>query len=335
MYQATATGVEKMHASKNQKTVWSLILAAGEGMRLNTVTRRADGAHVPKQYYSFQGRQTLLEQTCTRQLAVSDPQHIVAVVAAHHREFWRDSRAGLPARNLVVQPRDRGTAMGLLIGLMHIVQRQPDAIVVVTPADHGIRDEAGWRKSLRQLAESAAETGHVTLLGVEPQQGGGDLGWIVPNICDEETLEGVAHFVEKPGTAGAEVLSQTDALWSTFVLAGSARALLGLYATTQPWLLHRALTQFYRPDGWFPEQVAHLYMSLPNVDFSAGVLARAPARLRVLRSPAHGWSDLGTPERLLHFLGAHPVVRPVTERSARERIAAEITEPLQLDWATF
>lgn len=298
------------HAMEQTQT-WSLVLAAGEGKRLQPCTQRADGTVVPKQYCHFRGAGTLLDQTIARQAAVSPAERMVLVVAEQHRRHWHGRRARLPQHSVVVQPRDCGTAMGLLLGLLHIARHDPFGLVVVTPADHAVRDANGWKIALRELVTAARASACVTLLGVQPGEGGGDYGWVMPQPLPGARLFRVDRFVEKPGQDATGELTQQGGLWSTFVLAAPVRALLELFAQTQPWLLNLALLQFRTAQGWEAQSVAHFYENLPNVDFSADVLEHAPERLRVLRSDGCGWLDLGTPERLDTFLratGQHAVV---------------------------
>jgi len=130
---------------------WALILAAGDGSRLRALTTRPCGTSVPKQFCSLRGGRSLLEDAVDRARGVVDPERICTIVAHQHRQWWSgiDALAPLAADNIVVQPRNRGTAIGLLYALMHILARDPDARVLVLPADHYVREEATLRHSLR------------------------------------------------------------------------------------------------------------------------------------------------------------------------------------------
>jgi mannose-1-phosphate guanylyltransferase len=108
------------------------------------------------------------------------------------------------------------------------------------------------------------------------------------------------QFAEKPGTDKARDLIRQGALWNTFIIAGSVRALLGLFeghfVSTMTAMRH-ALD---RAEGELVESVALelLYATLESQDFSRDVLEGHEQMLQVLRVPNCGWTDLGTPKRV-------------------------------------
>ena len=115
---------------------WALILAAGQGTRLSSLTTTKEGFAVPKQFCSLCGGASLLEETLSRAETVATRSHIVTVVAAEHRRWWEPTLWTLPGENIVVQPQNKGTATGLLLPLLHILRRDPNATVAVLPSDH-------------------------------------------------------------------------------------------------------------------------------------------------------------------------------------------------------
>ena len=131
-------------------SVWSIVLAGGDGTRLRALTTRPCGTSVPKQFCSLHGGRTLLEDAVARAAGITDESHICAIVAQQHREWWPHSLKHLPARNIFVQPRNRGTAIGVLYSLLlmcsHSIRRRR---VLLFPADHYVRDEIVLRQSLR------------------------------------------------------------------------------------------------------------------------------------------------------------------------------------------
>ena len=133
------------------KNIWALVLAAGEGSRLRALTTHG-GVAVPKQFCSLQGGPSLLQEAILRAEAVVPRQRVVTIVAEQHRRWWETSLWSLPKRNVIVQPENRGTANGLLLPLLHIAQRDPEARIVILPSDHYVREEAALARSLRQAA---------------------------------------------------------------------------------------------------------------------------------------------------------------------------------------
>lgn len=88
---------------------WALVLAAGEGSRLSSLTQR-DGTAIPKQFWSLAGGRTLLGETLDRAERLVAGDRVVTVAAARHERWWRPELTRLPAANVIVQPENRGAA---------------------------------------------------------------------------------------------------------------------------------------------------------------------------------------------------------------------------------
>ena len=160
---------------------WALVLAAGEGSRLRSLTRNEQGVVLPKQFCSLQGGPCLLQEALQRAASVAPLQRICSVVAEQHRQWWTPLLSYLPEQNVISQPQNKGTAYGILLPLLRILERDPDATVVLLPADHYLRDEEVMARSLRRAADLAqADRGSIYLLGVEPDEPDTELGYIVP-----------------------------------------------------------------------------------------------------------------------------------------------------------
>jgi mannose-1-phosphate guanylyltransferase len=283
---------------------WALVLAAGEGSRLRALTTHR-GVAVPKQFCSLVGGPSLLEEAILRAEAIVPRQRVCTIVAEQHRVWWEEALRFMPRRNVIVQPQNRGTAVGLLLPLLHIAQRDPQARVVILPSDHYVRDEAVLARSLRQAARRLTfDTQNLWLLGISPEEADPELGYIVPGNRDEAGALRVAQFVEKPPVTLARLLIERGGLWNAFILAGSVQAILRLFYLRYPQLLSemRAAVQL---DASSPDEAVaatDLYPRLPELDFSRHVLEGSEAPLRVLPVPACGWSDLGTPRRVSEAL---------------------------------
>ena len=209
---------------------WALILAAGEGSRLRTLTTTASGLSVPKQFCSLRGGRALLEEAVRRASAVAPLERICLVVAAQHRRWWAPLLDTLPPENVIEQPENRGTAYGILLPLLQIAACDSAATVVVFPADHYVRDEAALAIALREaVAIAGADRDAACLLGVEPDEPDTELGYIVPAERRYHRASAVVEFIEKPFLNRACALLDQGALWNVFILASSAKALLALY----------------------------------------------------------------------------------------------------------
>jgi len=291
--------------------VWAVVLAAGDGTRLASLTTDALGVAIPKQYCSLQGDGSLLHDALVRARSVAPRERCCVVVAATHQRYWRDLPATLPRSNIIVQPRNRGTAHGILLALLHILERDPHARIVFMPADHYVRDEPALALGLSQLASHMqAHQRDLLLLGIEPDELDPELGYIVPGDGTSDAIRPVGQFVEKPSLQRARELLGRGALWNSFIFASHGTSLLDLLrsrmAATVESMAH-AVQQAVRLGR--NDLLDALYDSIESVDFSRGIVEGAEARLRVLAAAACGWSDLGTPQRVRDTLRRLPEAR--------------------------
>lgn len=280
---------------------WALVLAAGEGTRLQALTTTASGIAIPKQFCTLGGDGSLLHDSLRRARAVSDPQHTLAIVAEQHRRWWQALRLGLPPANVISQPRNRGTANGILLPLLHIVHRDPQASLLVLPSDHYVRNEAVLADSLRAaMLELEHDRNHVVLLGITPEEPDPELGYVVADDDDLGGIRAVGEFVEKPNVATARALIARGGVWNSFIFAANAQALVRAFEARCPDLVGemRHIVTSMNADAR-DARLAQFYEQLPTLDFSRDILQRSPELLRVMTVPACGWSDLGTPKRVV------------------------------------
>ena len=288
---------------------WAIVLAGGQGSRLATLTTAANGISVPKQFCSLRGGACLLQDALIRAASVAPVRQICAVVAAQHRRWWHAPLKYLPKHNVVVQPENRGTAFGILLPLLQVLARDPNANVVVLPADHHLENEDTMARSLRHAADlAAADADAIYLLGAEPDEPDSELGYIVPADKNINKPWRVTQFVEKPDAQIARSLLNQGALWNMFILAASGRALLRIFQqslSAQVESMDSALG-LNGNEGSDSMPLSALYRDLPTVDFSRDVLERHDSLLRVVPVPHCGWSDLGTPARVAETLRSLP-----------------------------
>ena len=274
---------------------WVLVLAGGSGARLRSLTSDDRGGPVPKQYCSLLGGRSLLGDALARGEQLAPARRVITVVARQHEPFWRRDLRKWPERNVVVQPQNRGTAAGILLPLLTILARDPEAQVTVMPSDHFVADEAGLIAALRAAQQSASRVAdRVLLVGIEPDGPETDYGWILPGAAVDAVHE-VQRFVEKPNRHAALDLLQGGAVWNSFLMVGSARALLRLYAERLP----RLLAAFAEADLDGPAANAErLYARIGEADFCRHLLTGSEAKLGLRIAPRCGWTDLGTPTRV-------------------------------------
>jgi mannose-1-phosphate guanylyltransferase len=318
----------------SSKGIWVLVLAGGEGKRLRVLTTEPCGTPVPKQFCSLGGERSLIEEAMDRGAALVNTERICAIVAAEHRRWWSESAAlaRLPPANLVVQPRNRGTGVGILYAILHIAAKDPDATVVLLPSDHHVADESILQESLVAALQAVRRprSGPV-LLGLEPDTADTELGYIVPGGRDASGCYRVRQFVEKPSLTDARSLIESGALWNMFIVVAAIQRLIDLFRPQWHALIDemQALVTGHQPAGCAGIgglTLEERYERLPEVDFSRHVLAGQEWALHLMRVHPCGWSDLGTPRRVSEMLRRLPprdYAAAVSRRSDYVNLAAQ------------
>jgi mannose-1-phosphate guanylyltransferase len=302
---ADARGARGESGSPN---VWVVVLAGGQGTRLQAFLRKVSGTDCPKQFSRIIGSRSMLRHTWDRAVQVAPRERIVTIITAGQEPYVQEeSCEGLPG-TVLVQPFNRETAAGLLCPLLWIAQQDPQATVAVFPADHFIWEEARFIRYVR-AAISAAEhlPERVILHGVEATDPESGYGWIEPTEpmmqVGSAELRQVRQFWEKPDRRTAEHLLASGCLWNTLVLVGRLEAYLGLANLCIPDVLSPLRTvacQLGTAAG--APTLRGIYRHLRSSDFSRDVLSRYPGGLLVQTVRGLYWSDWGDPDRIIRTL---------------------------------
>lgn len=285
--------------------LWAIVLAGGEGERLRALARDERGRPAPKQFCPLGGLRPPLAAAIERAESLVPRERVMVSVIEAHRPWWSAQLAGRATETIASQPLPRGTATGILLPLLAILERDPGARVLILPADHAVEDETVLRRALERAAWVAGERPDApVLLGITPTSADGELGWVIPAGRPDADSHAVEAFVEKPGPEIARKLMAAGGMWNAFLVATKGAALVRLFERHMPEL-HAPLAAL--PQLWTPgaRRPIERFESLPSRDFSHDLLTPAAAGLRVIRVPACGWTDLGTPTRLFEWLASH------------------------------
>jgi mannose-1-phosphate guanylyltransferase len=279
-----------------------VVLAGGEGQRLAPLTRALYGTDLPKQFAVLSGERSLLQTTIDRAAALTTLDRILVVVTAHHEQLARTQLAAYPGVDLVVQPRNLDTGPGILLPLVRILARTPNARVVFLPSDHHVSNPA---PIARAVSDTSAATlrDRIALLGVTPTGPEVEYGWIVRGKRVARTGGfSVRRFHEKPTSTVAEELWRSGGLWNTFISTGPVQVFWELAARHLP--AHTTALERYAVaiDGSDEtEALGAAYHQMAPANFSRDVLSHAEA-LAVMPVADSGWSDWGSPQRVFASL---------------------------------
>ena len=287
---------------------YAVILAGGDGTRLQSMTRAITGDNRPKQFVPVIGGSTLLNQTRRRVALSIEPSRTMIVVTQKHRQFYASLAEQISPSLLLEQPVNMGTAPAILYALLRVATRSPKAVVALFPSDHFFADDEEFMSHI-DVAIDAVEVQPkmVMLLGITPTAPETEYGWIEPQPSilsgAQKSITRVRKFWEKPSLNLATSLMERGCLWNSFVMVGCVDALLKMTWAAMPemYAAFTAITPAFETANEH-KALAELYSHIEDSNFSHQVLAVRPEDLMVMKVGDVGWSDLGEPNRVLSTL---------------------------------
>jgi len=293
-----------------------IVLAGGEGKRLQPFISRFRKEVLPKQYVNFIGTRSMLEHTLDRAEQLI-PRHLLfTVVGRNHMDHPEVQRqlSSRPRGTVIVQPENKDTLPGILLPLMHLYRRYPESSVVVFPSDHFIAEEDEDLFMLyvgRAFRAVECDPSQLVLLGVEPDRLEPEYGYILPDGRDPRLeslgIRRVNSFVEKPDPSVARELIQQGGLWNTMVVIFRTKTLVDLVQVMVP-KLYKTFHGILEAIGTvhLRDRVERAYEHMDPMNFSTSILQGLrpghPWHLSVLPMREVLWSDWGSPHRVANSL---------------------------------
>ncbi|GAB3098511.1 mannose-1-phosphate guanylyltransferase/mannose-6-phosphate isomerase [Lysobacter terrae] len=269
-----------------------VVLSGGSGTRLWPLSRQ----NQPKQFLSLMGDRSLFQETVLRASRLPGVQAPVTVCSDDHRFMVGEQLqgVGVVSGGILLEPMARNTAPAIALAARHVAAQDPDALMLVMPADHLIEDEVAFRDAVA-TARRLAEDGWLVTFGIRPDYAETGYGYILRG--DELASGGfrVSRFVEKPDLATAErYVAEGTYAWNSGMFLFRAGRYLEELERHSPAIAASARTAYERSrsDLDFIRVDAEAFAASPSDSIDYAVMEKTDRAAVVPVSC--GWSDIGS-----------------------------------------
>ncbi len=267
-----------------------VLLSGGVGSRLWPVSREGH----PKQFLPLAGDLSMLQDTL-RRLDELDASAPLVVCSEDHRFMVAEQlrELGIEGAGIVLEPVGRNTAPAVAVAALQAVARDPEAVLLVLPADHLIQNVTAFTDAVR-AALPGAEQGNLATFGVVPTRPETGYGYIRRGAALDDALYKLEQFVEKPDLATAEsYLASGDYVWNSGMFLLGAAAYLEELEQYQPEILAacRAALDGAASDLDFVRLDREAFSACPSDSIDYAVMEKTQ-RGAVIPLDC-GWSDVG------------------------------------------
>ncbi len=287
----------------NKNNCYCVILAGGPGTRFWPMSRVAK----PKQFLDVaDSGKTFIRQTYERFSKVVPKENILVVTAYRYRELVMEQLPDLDQKNLLLEPYTRNTAPSVAYATYTLLQRNPEAHVVVTPSDHYIVNDDLFCKTIEYAFDFVAEKDVLMTLGLVPTRPDSNYGYIQAcggkDAYKSEEPMAVKTFTEKPDKELAKIFIKTgEFFWNSGILVWKADTFRHEMEKHLP-----QVTGLFK--GWEralgtaieDEFILRIFTECPNISINYGVMEKTD--MAWMYPAKFDWQDIGSWESLYNFI---------------------------------
>jgi mannose-1-phosphate guanylyltransferase len=274
--------------------MFAVIMAGGRGTRFWPRSRKRR----PKQLLTILGEKTILEQTVDRILPLCGWERLLVVTEVEQAPLIRKILPKLPDDQLLIEPLGKNTAPCIGLAALFLAEGDPEAAMVVLPADHHIADVRDFQDTLCAAVQAAQEGERLITLGIPPTFPETGYGYIEKGDPATEVgprrVWAVKAFHEKPDRKKAEsMLSSGRFYWNSGMFIWTAAAILNQLDRFTPALYQELLElkkRRHRP-GW-KKALKEAYERMEDISIDYAVMEKADNVLMLEGN--FGWNDVGT-----------------------------------------
>ena len=275
--------------------VYAVIMAGGAGTRFWPFSTQSN----PKQFHQLFGRGTMLQNTVERVSGIIPQQQVMVVTNERYKDIVAEQLPKVLSKNIIGEPVAKNTAPCVAIAAALLERQDPDAVMVVLPADHHITKPNEFCKILESAVTTAKKGDDLVTIGIQPHFAEIGFGYIEAdlmepiNTADKRGFQ-VTAFKEKPDQKTADFfLKQGNYFWNSGMFVWRASQVLQEIQEHLPAmyeLLQRAKAEF----GTKLEAAAinDFYMGCESISIDYGIMEKA-ASVKVIPGD-FGWNDVGS-----------------------------------------
>jgi mannose-1-phosphate guanylyltransferase len=280
----------------NTPNIYAVIMAGGVGSRFWPRSRERS----PKQVLEIVGSGSMIFNTIARIQPLVPTEKAMVVTNKLQKDIIQQQVPGLPMQNVLTEPLGRNTAPCIGLAALWIHHYDPEAVMVILPADHIIRDTEEFLRVIQRAAHVAIENDALVTIGIKPTHPETGYGYIQFEDSSEQNpysadgIYRVKTFAEKPNLETAEkFLKSGDFLWNSGMFIWRAQVILEEIQKHLPELGEqlKKLEPVIGTDAYFPT-LEHVYGVIRSISIDYGVMEKA-SNVFVAKGD-FGWSDVGS-----------------------------------------
>jgi mannose-1-phosphate guanylyltransferase/mannose-6-phosphate isomerase len=271
-----------------------VILSGGTSTRLWPLSR----ASFPKQFLSLVTERTLLQDTAMRNL--NDIAFAAPLIVCHEEHFFvveeQLNEVGVKPQAILLEPLARNTAPAIAVAAIWLLAQDPEALMLVQPADHVISNIADFHRAVMQ-ALATADDGNLVIFGIQPSYPDTGYGYIETGamVDNVDSLKLISRFIEKPDHTTLESLLKTGGvLWSSGIFLFRAASFLEELSQVDPAMVtacRRAVEEGQFNLGYF-RLGEEAFKAAASISVDHAIMQHT--RKGVVASVDMGWSDVGS-----------------------------------------
>lgn len=271
------------------KKLFVVLMAGGVGTRFWPYSRNAK----PKQFLDVLGTgKTLIQSTYERFLPLCPKENIFIVTNEDLASITKE-QLGVDDAQILVEPMRKNTAPCIAYACYRIALKAPDAVVVVSPADHLILNESTFQKTINDTTIYARDQDKLITMGIKPTRPETGYGYI-QYINGKKPIKKVKTFTEKPILSLAKkFIDSGDFVWNSGIFVWGVKAIIAAIEKHQPEIaevFEEASSKFYTDQE--KRAINTAYVQSKNISIDYGVMEKADNVYVWLSDFA--WSDLGS-----------------------------------------